>query len=123
MNNNYNSLVFAYIGDAIYEVKVRNFLVHKNIPKVNELQHEALNYVSAKRQAYFLDKLLQDNFFSLEEQEIIKHARNSKTNSKPKNCDILTYKHATALESITGYFYLNNMNNRIDEMFEKIINL
>lgn len=122
-DKNYNSLVLAYIGDAIYEIKVREYLVKQNIPKVNDLQKEALNYVSAKRQAYFLNELLKKDFFTIEEQDIIRHARNSKTNSKPKNCDILTYKHATALESVIGSLYLSNKESRINEIFQEIIKL
>ena len=109
----YNSLVLAYIGDAIYEVLVRKHLIDKGFIKVNDLQKEALNYVSAKNQALFLKELLNNDFFTTYEIEIIKRARNTKTHSKPKNCDILTYKHATALESVFGYLYMNNKYDRI----------
>lgn len=116
----YNSLVLAYIGDAIYEVLVRKYLIDKNFVKVNDLQKNALNYVSAKNQALFLKELLDNNFFTSDEIEIIKRARNTKTHSKPKNCDILTYKHATALESVFGYLYMNNKLDRIKEIFDYI---
>ena len=55
-----------------------------------------------------------------DEIEIIKRARNTKTHSNPKNCDILTYKHATALESVFGYLYMNNKFDRIKEIFDYI---
>lgn len=116
----YNSLVLAYIGDAIYEVLVRKYLIDKNFVKVNDLQKHALNYVSAKNQALFLKELLDNNFFNSDEIEIIKRVRNTKTHSKPKNCDILTYKHATALESVFGYLYMNNKFDRIKEIFDYI---
>ena len=116
----YNSLVLAYIGDAVYEVFVRKYLIKSNIVKVNDLQKKALDYVSAKNQAFFLKELLNKDFFSQEELEIIKRARNTKTHSKPKNCDILTYKHATALESVIGYLYINNDLKRIEEIFNSI---
>ena len=116
----YNSLVLAYIGDAIYEVLVRKYLIDKGFIKVNDLQKEALNYVSAKNQALFLKELLNNDFFTTYEIEIIKRARNTKTHSKPKNCDILTYKHATALESVFGYLYMNNKYDRIKEIFDYI---
>lgn len=116
----YNSLVLAYIGDAVYEVFVRKYLIELNIVKVNDLQKKSLDYVSAKNQAFFLKELLNKDFFSQEELEIIKRARNTKTHSKPKNCDILTYKHATALESIIGYLYINNDLKRIEEIFNCI---
>ena len=114
----YNSLVLAYIGDAIYEVLDRKHLIDKGFIKVNDLQKEALNYVSAKNQALFLKELLNNDFFTTYEIEIIKRARNTKTHSKPKNCDILTYKHATALESVFGYLYMNNKYDRIKEIFD-----
>ena len=114
----YNSLVLAYIGDAIYEVLVRKYLIDKGFIKVNDLQKEALNYVSAKNQALFLKELLNNDFFTTYEIEIIKRARNTKTHSKPKNCDILTY--ATALESVFGYLYMNNKYDRIKEIFDYI---
>lgn len=116
----YNYLVLAYIGDAIYEVLVRKYLIDKGFIKVNDLQKEALNYVSAKNQALFLKELLNNDFFTTYEIEIIKRARNTKTHSKPKNCDILTYKHATALESVFGYLYMNNKYDRIKEIFDYI---
>ena len=116
----YNSLVLAYIGDARYEVLVRKYLIDKGFIKVNDLQKEALNYVSAKNQALFLKELLNNDFFTTYEIEIIKRARNTKTHSKPKNCDILTYKHATALESVFGYLYMNNKHDRIKEIFDYI---
>ena len=96
------------------------YLIYKNFVKVNDLQKHALNYVSAKNQALFLKELLDNNFFTSDEIEIIKRARNTKTHSKPKNCDILTYKHATALESVFGYLYMNNKFDRIKEIFDYI---
>ena len=86
------SLVLAYLGDAVYELKIRDYLVNENIAKINDLQKRSLEFVTAKRQAYFLLYLLNNNFFNEKEINIIKTARNSKTHSKPKSCDILTYK-------------------------------
>lgn len=124
MNNiNVSSLGLAYIGDSVYELKIREFLINKKIAKINDLQKQSLNYVTAKKQAYFLDTLLKNDFFTEKEVDIIKTARNTKTHSKPKNCDILTYKHATALEAIIGYLYLDDNEERINEIMDKILNL
>ena len=119
--NEINVLVLAYLGDTIYEDYIRKYLINKNIAKVNDLQKEASNYVSAKNQAAFLKMLLEKNFFTEEEQSIIRRARNNKSNSHPKNCDIVTYKHATALEAIIGYLELSNNKNRIDEIMNEIL--
>ena len=114
-----NVLVLAYIGDAVYEVYIRNYLIKKNIVEVDKLQKEAVKYVSAKSQRVFLEKLINQNFFNQEEIAIIKRSRNHKGNRHPKNTDIITYKYATAFEAIIGYFYLTN-NKKLDEMMNLI---
>lgn len=116
-----NVLVLAYLGDTIYEDYIRKYLVGKKISNVNDLQKESVNYVSAINQAKFLQELMDDNFFTEEEINVIKRARNYKSNSHPKNCDIITYKHATALEALIGYLELSNKRARIDEIMENIL--
>ncbi len=116
-----NVLVLAYLGDTIYENYVRKFLITKGIGNVNDLQNEAINYVSAKSQSAFLMKMIECNFLSDEEIVIVKRARNYKTTSHPKNCDIVTYKYATGLESLIGYLELENKHERIDEIMKFIL--
>ena len=116
-----NVLVLAYLGDTIYEDYIRKFLINKGLGKVNELQKMASNYVSAKGQAHFLKDMIDDGFFTEEELSVIRRARNNKNNSHPKNCDIVTYKYATALEAVIGYLELKNDRTRIDEIMSKIL--
>ena len=115
-----NSLVLAYLGDAVYEEYIRDFLIKKKINKVNDLQKESINYVSAKRQAYFLDKMLDSDFFNEEEISVIKRARNAKSHPNPKGCSVIEYKKATALEALIGYLKLSNRVDRIDEVIKFI---
>lgn len=116
-----NVLVLAYLGDTIYENYVRRFLINKGIGNVNDLQTESINYVSAKSQAKFLNVLMEENFLTEEEIGVVKRARNNTSRSHPKNCDIVTYKHATGLEALIGYLDLTNNKNRIDEIMNKIL--
>ena len=116
-----NVLVLAYLGDTIYENYVRHYLISKGIGNVNDLQTESINYVSAKSQAKFLEKLLEEEFFSEDEVNVIKRARNYKSNSHPKNTDIITYKHATGLEAVIGYLDLIGKKDRIDLLMSKIL--
>ena len=116
-----NVLVLAYLGDTIYENYVRRFLIKSGLGNVNDLQKEAVNYVSAKSQADFLMKLLDEGFLTDEEVIVVKRARNYKTTSHPKNCDIVTYKYATGLERLIGYLDLENRNDRIDEIMKYIL--
>lgn len=116
-----NVLVLAYLGDTIYENYVRRFLINKGIGNVNDLQTESINYVSAKAQAKFLTEFVEKDFFIEEELSVIKRARNYKSNSHPKNCDIITYKHATGLEALIGYLELLGRRERIDEIMKNIL--
>ena len=116
-----NVLVLAYLGDAIYENYIRKYLINKGIGNVNDLQKESINYVSAKSQAKFLQDMLDNNFLSEEEISVVKRARNYKTTSHPKNCDIVTYKYATGLESLIGYLDLEGKKDRIDEIMNFIL--
>ena len=115
-----NPLVLAYIGDAIYELKIRSMLVYSKINKVNDLQKECTKYVNAKGQAEFMNKLIKSNFLSEKEIDVYKRGRNSKVNSHPSNTDIITYKCATGLEAIFGYLYLTCSYERIDELVKYI---
>lgn len=116
-----NSLVLAYLGDSIYELYVRKYLISKNIVKVKDLQKESIKYVSANSQAEYLKEMMDNNYFTDEEVRIIINARNHKNNHKPRNCDIITYKYATGLEALIGYLYLNNNVSRIDEIMNYIL--
>jgi len=113
-----NVLVLAYLGDSVYENLVRDYLISLGINNVNDLQKRSLNFVSAKSQAKLLNCLIEDNVLFEEELDVVKRARNAKTNSKPKSCDVVTYKHATGFEALFGYLYLNNNKKRINEIFD-----
>lgn len=116
-----NVLVLAYLGDTIYENYIRRHLINSGIGNVNDLQNNATNYVSAVNQAKFLTEMMDSNFLTEEELDVVKRARNYKTTSHPKSCDIITYKYATGLEALIGYLDLKNNKERIDEIMNFIL--
>jgi len=118
---NINVLVLAYLGDAIYEKYVRLFLVKKGYGKIKDIHADAINYVSASNQAKYLKEMLDNNFFTEEEIDIIKRARNHKEAHKPKSTDIITYKYATGLEALIGYLYLEGKEDRIEEIMMEVL--
>lgn len=118
---NKNSLLLAYIGDSVYELYIRNYLINQNIVKVNTLQKESIKYVSAKAQAKFMEKLINDNLLKEQELEIFYRARNHKNSRHPKNTDIITYKISTGFEAIIGYLYLEKNKKRIEEIIKYIL--
>ena len=116
-----NVLVLAYMGDTVYEDYIRKYLINKGIGNVNDLQTEALKYVSAVNQAKYLTEMMDNNMLSESELDIVKRARNYKTTSHPKSCDIITYKYATGLEALIGYLYLDGNIERVNEIMNFII--
>ena len=116
-----NVLVLAYLGDSVYENHIRHYLVRSGIGNVNDLQKEAVKYVSAVNQAKYLQSMLDNNFLNGEEIDIVKRARNYKTTSHPKSCDIITYKYATGLEALIGYHSFIGNTDRIYEIMSYII--
>lgn len=121
MNMDKNVLTLAYLGDSIYEIYIRHYLAKKNIVKVKDLQKEAVKYVSATAQAQFLKNMIDEKFLNEKEMEFVLRARNHKVNHKPKNASIITYKYATGLEALIGYYYLEENKKRIDEIMNFII--
>ena len=112
----------SFLGDAVFELMVREYAISKNIVKLHDLQEFTLNFVTAKRQAFFADMLVKNEFLSDDEIDILRRGRNIKTHKCPKNCDVITYKHATAFEILMGYLY-NSDKKRLEEVFNYIINL
>ena len=115
-----NIINIAYLGDAIYEVYIREKLLTKSTMKVEELQKHAINYVSAKNQAKILQHLIDKNILTEEEINIVKRGRNYKRNSHPKHTDIITYKLSTGFEALIGYLYLTNQKERLKNILEEI---
>lgn len=119
--NEMNPLALAYLGDSIYEIYIRKYLLEQGIIKVKDLQAAAVKYVSAKGQAYYLKNWLDKNLLTKQELDIVYRARNHKGNRHPKNTDIITYKHATALEALIGYWYLEKNFYRLGQMMKRIL--
>ncbi|WMM25548.1 ribonuclease III domain-containing protein [Tissierella sp. MB52-C2] len=113
-------LQLAYIGDAVYELLVRTYLLQKKLP-VNKLHKATIEYVKAKAQANIVHML--EDTLTEEEQTIVKKGRNAKSHTIPKNANMIDYKYATGFEALIGYLYLKRRDERISEMFEMISNM
>lgn len=113
-------LQLAYIGDAVYELYIRTYLLNKGTP-VNKLHNEATQYVKAKSQSDILRAL--KGFLTEEEKALVRRGRNAKQKSIPKNADVMDYKYATGFESLIGYLYLTRQDARMMELFDMIVNI
>ncbi len=114
----YNGLTLAYLGDAIYEVYIREFLLVEGYTKVDKLHKKAITYTSAKGQKKALDKIF--DLLTEKEINVFKRGRNASTDRKPRNTDLATYKQATGFEALIGFLYLNNELERLEELINII---
>lgn len=119
--NLYNGLSLAYIGDSVYEVYVRKFILEKGFTKVNNLHKHVVEYTSAKGQSYAIRCLLNDNILTEQEILIYKKGRNSHVNLTRKNLDLQEYLEATGFEALLGYLYLNNNIARLEELIKIVL--
>jgi len=115
-----NPVQLAYIGDAVYEIYIRQYLLSLGITKSSVLQHRAELFVKAQMQNEAL-KIITP-MLSEEEQKIVLKGRNNKHKNKPKNASVEEYNNATGLEALMGYLYLNKEKKRMDEIISAIIN-
>lgn len=117
--NELSPLTWAYVGDAVYELYVRENLVNNSKLKPNKLHKESIKFVKASAQASILKTL--ENDLSEREKEIVKRARNTKNHHLPKNADVSDYMYSTAFEGLIGYLYLTKQEERLKEILEKCI--
>ena len=111
-----NGLSLAYIGDAIYELHVRQHLLQQGITKVNVLQQHSKRYVSAKAHAAIFKAMTAANLLTTDELDYFKRGRNAKSHTKAKHTDVVTYRISTGIEALFGYLYLSEQTERIAEL-------
>lgn len=113
-----NGLALAYVGDAVYEVYIRDHLVATGQTRPNQLHKMATHYVSAKSQAFLMDAMLQAEILTEEEELFYRRGRNSKSHTSAKNADITTYRIATGFESLMGYLHLTQQQERLETLIK-----
>lgn len=111
-------LVLAYVGDAVFELYIRQYLVNKGLSKAKDLHRQAVNYVKATTQAKIIHELEKE--LSESEQKVVKRGRNAKSGQTPKNTDVVNYRYSTGFESLLGYLYLSQQQQRLEELLVKV---
>lgn len=112
--NQMSPLVWAYIGDSVYEQYIRNYLVTNTKFKPHKLHVEATKFVKAAAQAKIL--LYLENHLTEDEKEVVRRTRNTKNHHLPKNSNIQEYMYATAFEGLVGYLHLTKNSKRLEEI-------
>ncbi len=110
-------LTLAYVGDAVYELLVRTFVLSDGNAPVNRLHKKARNMVNAKAQAEFYYRIAEE--LTEEEAAVFRRGRNAKSYTMPKNANVMDYRYATGVEAIFGYLYLAGQTERALALFRK----
>lgn len=110
-----NTTALAFIGDAVYEVFVREYVMAAGECRADRLHRQAVRYVKADAQALAVKSLMRD-FLTDDEIAIVKRARNHKSVSKSRSAGPVAYKLATAFEALLGYLYLSESRERLLEI-------
>ncbi len=117
-----NPLQLALIGDGVYEIFVRNYILTSNISlSAHKIHVKAIKFVKAKSQALIMHEI--EDILTEEEDYIYKRGRNAKSATVPKNAEVRDYRMATGFEALVGYLYLTGEVDRLKLIFEKSIEI
>ena len=112
-------LVWAYVGDSVYEMFIRTHLVNKSNAKPHKLHVESIKYVKASAQCEVLKKI--EEKLTDEEKDIVRRGRNTQNHHVAKNSNVIEYAYATAFEALIGYLYLTKQDERLEEILKSCI--
>ncbi|MBE6018949.1 MAG: ribonuclease III [Clostridiales bacterium] len=118
-----NSSTLAYLGDAVFEVIVREKIVLEKPGDVGRAHHTAVRYVSAAGQALAAKAMIAEGFLTEEEEKIYKKARNHRSMSRPQNADPREYKIATGFEALLGFLFLSDDRQRLREIAAEAVRI
>ncbi len=119
-SNEYNGLTLAYIGDAVYEIYIRNFIISLGYKKVNDIHKHVIEYTSALSQAKYMSLLLDKNILTDFELNLYKRGRNTHPSTTRRNVDLKIYLEATGFEALIGALYIDNNISRLEEIISLI---
>lgn len=118
---NKNSRVLAFIGDSVWELKIREYFVLNTNKNVNDLQSMTMKFASAEAHLRFITYLMSHDLLSEAEIGIYKKGRNTKVNERRKNFNSETYHSSTGFEALIGSLYLAKKFARIEAILKIII--
>ena len=121
--NRLNTTALAYLGDAVYEVRIRELIVDRFPRDAGRAHHAAVRYVSAEGQSAAARQMMTEGFLTADEEALLKRARNHRTMSRPQHASARDYKLATGFEALLGYLHLAGESGRIDEIVAETIRI
>ena len=114
-----SSLALAHMGDSVYEIMTRSWLTTSGLVTNRNLHRETIRLVCAGAQAAGAAAILP--MLTEEEMDVFRRGRNAKPKSVPKSSSVAEYAHATAVEALFGWLYLQQRYDRLNELFAAIL--
>ena len=114
-----SNLGLAHIGDCVYELMIRSWLCIHGKATNRGLHKATVKYVSAPAQAKSAEKIL--SLLTQEEADVFRRGRNSSPHTIPKAASREEYQTATALEALFGYLWLKGETERLNELFDAMM--
>ena len=110
-----STLGLAHLGDGVYELMVRSWLVLHGKAKAKDLHKATVQYVAAPAQAERFERI--QPLLDQEEADVFRRGRNTAPHSIPKAASRVQYQTATGLEALFGWLYLQGRTERLNELF------
>lgn len=114
-----NGSKLAYIGDAVYELYIRTYVMHQYKTHVNALNKKSITFVKASSQAEVVQHLKP--ILTDQEWSVVLRGRNMKTSTPAKNASLKDYKWATGWEALIGALYLREETDRMEALIAQAI--
>lgn len=111
--------LLAYIGDSVYELMARKYSLEKGHRKLHDIHQNTISLVNASSQANFLAEIKDS--LTEKEKNIVRRGKNTKTGNVPNNAEIMAYRMSTGFEALIGYLHLSNQQDRLEEIWNKIV--
>lgn len=118
-----NGETLAYLGDAIFELFVREYLIRSGMTSVKKLHEYAIKYSSGTAQSQMVKELLEKEILSEEELAMYKHGRNANHSQNRRKIQMADYKMATGFEALLGHLYLLGKAERMTEIMRYAISV
>ncbi|MBQ9742855.1 MAG: ribonuclease III [Ruminococcus sp.] len=114
-----SALNLAFVGDSVYDMLVREYLLTFGNRQVGELNKDKVSMVCCKAQTQAFERIRP--LLTEDEEAVFKRGRNATVHSVPRNSTLKDYHTATGMEALFGYLYLSGESARLRELFSAVV--
>ena len=118
-----NTTALAYMGDAVYEIYIRKYVIDRVPGRADRMNHMAVPFVCADGQARAVREMISSGFLTEDEVRLVKRARNHTSTAKPRGTSPVEYKWATGFEALIGELYLDGETERLDAVMAEAVRI